>query len=154
MYRAKEQGGARLELYDENSRKRAIRRRPKLEDSLRGGHQPLRSCASTTNPECRSTASTGLLGFEALVRWEHPERGLIEAGQFVSLAEETGLIVPIGEWVLEQALGRLRRWRQTRPDVSISVNLSARQLEDAGLVATLAAPCRPPEPIRVRCGWR
>ncbi len=74
-----------------------------------------------------------------MVRWEHPERGLIEAGQFVSLAEETGLIVPIGEWVLEQALGQLRRWRQTRPDVSISVNLSARQLEDAGLVATLAA---------------
>jgi diguanylate cyclase (GGDEF)-like protein len=137
MYRAKEQGGARLELYDENSRKRAIRRR-QLEDSLRAAinRSQLRV---HYQPRVSLNGSTGLLGFEALVRWEHPERGLIEAGQFVSLAEETGLIVPIGEWVLEQALGQLRRWRQTRPDVSISVNLSARQLEDAGLVATLAA---------------
>jgi diguanylate cyclase (GGDEF)-like protein len=137
MYRAKEQGGARLELYDENSRKRAIRRR-QLEDSLRAAinRSQLRV---HYQPRVSLNGSTGLLGFEALVRWEHPERGLIEAGQFVSLAEESGLIVPIGEWVLEQALGQLERWRQTRPDVSISVNLSARQLEDAGLVATLAA---------------
>ena len=137
MYRAKEQGGARLELYDENSRKRAIRRR-QLEDSLRAAinRSQLRV---HYQPRVSLNGSTGLLGFEALVRWEHPERGLIEASQFVALAEETGLIVPIGEWVLEQALGQLERWRQTHPNVSISVNLSARQLEDAGLVATLAA---------------
>jgi diguanylate cyclase (GGDEF)-like protein len=140
MYRAKEQGGARLELYDENSRQRARRRR-ELEDSLRAAinRSQLRV---HYQPRVSLNGSTGLLGFEALLRWEHPERGLIEAEQFVSLAEETGLIVPIGEWVLEQALSQLERWRQTRPDVTISVNLSARQLEDSGLIATLAATMR------------
>jgi len=137
MYRAKELGGARYELFDEASRNRANRRR-ELEDALRAAVKRSQLRVHY-QPRVSLNGETGLTGFEALVRWEHPERGLIDAGQFVSLAEDTGLIVPIGEWVLEQALDQLERWRQRRPDVNISVNLSARQLEDAGMLATLAA---------------
>src|SRR5262249_53306967 len=137
MYRAKELGGARYELFDEASRNRANRRR-ELEDALRAAVKRSQLRVHY-QPRVSLNGETGLTGFEALVRWEHPERGLIDAGQFVSLAEDTGLIVPIGEWVLEQALDQLERWRQRRPEVNISVNLSARQLEDAGMVATLAA---------------
>jgi EAL domain-containing protein (putative c-di-GMP-specific phosphodiesterase class I) len=72
------------------------------------------------------------------VRWEHPERGLIAPGEFMPLAETTGLVMPIGEYVLEQALGELARWRETKPDVTLSVNLSARQLGDTGLAPGLA----------------
>ena len=76
------------------------------------------------------------------MRWEHPERGLIEPGEFVPMAEETGLIVPIGEWVIEQALGQVRRWRQSRPGMTISVNLSPRQLGDPGLPGRLTNTMR------------
>jgi EAL domain-containing protein (putative c-di-GMP-specific phosphodiesterase class I) len=85
---------------------------------------------------------TGLVGFEALVRWEHPERGLMEPGEFMPMAEETGLIVPIGDWVLGQALDQVRRWRESRPGVTISVNLSPRQLGDPGLPARLTDTMR------------
>jgi EAL domain-containing protein (putative c-di-GMP-specific phosphodiesterase class I) len=86
--------------------------------------------------------ATSLIGFEALVRWEHPERGLIEPSEFIQVAEDSGLILPIGEFVLAQALSHLARWRQSKPGVTISVNLSARQLADEGLVNRLAGVIR------------
>jgi diguanylate cyclase (GGDEF)-like protein len=140
MYRAKELGGDRFELYDETARVRASRRLD-LENALRRAvdHSELRV---HYQPRVSLSGETGLIGFEALVRWEHPDRGLIPAEEFVELAEDTGLIVPIGEWVLEQALGHIARWRQSRPGVTISVNLSARQLESPGLAAHLDAAVR------------
>jgi diguanylate cyclase (GGDEF)-like protein len=140
MYRAKELGGGRFELYDETARVRASRRLD-LENALRRAveHSELRV---HYQPRVSLSGETGLTGFEALVRWEHPERGLIPAEEFVALAEDTGLIVPIGEWVLEQALAHIARWRQSRPGVTISVNLSARQLESPGLAAHLDAAVR------------
>jgi EAL domain-containing protein (putative c-di-GMP-specific phosphodiesterase class I) len=140
MYRAKELGGGRFELYDETARVRASRR-IELENALRQAveHSELRV---HYQPRVSLSGDTGLIGFEALVRWEHPERGLIPAEDFVSLAEDTGLIVPIGEWVLEQALAHIARWRQSRPGVTISVNLSARQLESPGLAAHMDAAVR------------
>ena len=78
------------------------------------------------------------MGFEALVRWEHPEHGLMEPVEFIGVAERTGLIVQIGDWVLEQALHQVRRWRQSRPEVTISVNLSGCQLQDGLLRDRLA----------------
>ncbi len=140
MYRAKELGGNRFELYDETARVRASRRL-ELEDALRHAveHSELRV---HYQPRVSLNGDTGLTGFEALIRWEHPERGLITAQEFVSLAEDTGLIVPIGEWVLEQALGEVSRWRKTRPEVTISVNVSARQLEEPGMAAHLDAAVR------------
>jgi EAL domain-containing protein (putative c-di-GMP-specific phosphodiesterase class I) len=81
---------------------------------------------------------TKLIGFEALVRWEHPERGLIAPSEFMAIAEDTGLIVPIGDYVLEQAMRQVGRWRESWPGVTMSVNLSTRQLQDPGLASRLA----------------
>jgi len=137
MYRAKESGGACYEVFEDvmarlpgprSHLERELRLAAEREQ-LRVHYQP---CVSLHD-------ETGLEGFEALVRWEHPELGLIEPIEFMSIAEETGLIIPIGNWVLMEALDRVERWRQSRPNVTISVNLSARQLGDAHLVERLSA---------------
>ncbi|QOR68367.1 EAL domain-containing protein [Cytobacillus suaedae] len=73
--------------------------------------------------------------FEALIRWNHPERGFISPGEFIPLAEETGLIIPIGEWVIEKVCKKLRDWKEAGySDISIAVNLSPRQFQQPGLV--------------------
>jgi len=79
-----------------------------------------------------------IVGAEALLRWRHPERGLMSPGAFIGLAEETGLVLPIGEWVLSAACAQLRDWRDAGlPVVPVSVNLSAHQFDDQ-IVATVA----------------
>ena len=88
-------------------------------------------------------ASTEIVGFEALVRWQHPTRGLVPPLAFIPLAEETGLIVPLGRWVLETACRQAATWRATRSDrddrpLFVSVNLSARQFMQADLVGDVA----------------
>ena len=78
-----------------------------------------------------------ITGFEALVRWEHPTKGLVAPGHFIPLAEETGLIVPIGKWVLREAAQQMRQWQAQfvhARNMAMSVNLSARQLQDAALL--------------------
>jgi EAL domain-containing protein (putative c-di-GMP-specific phosphodiesterase class I) len=82
-------------------------------------------------------ASSRIIGFEALVRWEHPQHGPMQPADFIPIAEETGLILPIGEWVLRQAAQRLSHWNtKVVPDdpIWVSVNVAARQLTDPGLV--------------------
>jgi diguanylate cyclase (GGDEF)-like protein len=140
MYRAKDLGGARFELFEERSRRR-VAPRATLEDSLRTAIDA-RQLRVHYQPRVSINGETGLVGFEALVRWEHPERGLIAPAEFVPLAEETGLIMPIGDWVMEQALRQVNRWRQSRPGMTISVNLSGRQLADPRLISRLADTIR------------
>src|SRR5207244_10500626 len=84
-----------------------------------------------------------IVGMEALLRWNHPERGLLLPEQFIHVAEERGLIVPIGDWVLREACGQARQFRDKGfPDFRVAVNLSARQFRDRSLVENVAATLR------------
>jgi diguanylate cyclase (GGDEF)-like protein/PAS domain S-box-containing protein len=133
MYRAKERGKGRWEVFDEAMRESAIARL-EIENSLhraieRGEfrlfYQPI---IALNEARC--------VGAEALVRWQHPERGLVPPYEFINLAEETGMIVRMGEWVLNEACRQGARWKAERPDAepfSVAVNLSGRQLAHPGL---------------------
>jgi diguanylate cyclase (GGDEF)-like protein/PAS domain S-box-containing protein len=79
------------------------------------------------------------VGVEALVRWRHPERGIVPPTSFISIAEKTGAIVPIGRWVLREACRQVQEWRAVKPGLGLSVNLSGRQLRDRRLVDEVAA---------------
>jgi diguanylate cyclase (GGDEF)-like protein len=137
MYRAKELGRSRYELFDEASRQRA-NERLELEAALREA-VALSQLRVHYQPTISLNSHAGVIGFEALVRWEHPQRGLMTPDVFIPLAEEIGMSVPIGAFVLDHALEQLSRWQQAKPDMTVSVNLSARQLEDIGLVPMLSA---------------
>jgi len=86
---------------------------------------------------------TGVLtGFEALTRWRHPRRGIVAPSEFIPVAEQTGLILPIGRWAIHEAVAQLKRWRDASPELpplSMSVNLSGRQLADPRLLEEIAA---------------
>jgi EAL domain-containing protein (putative c-di-GMP-specific phosphodiesterase class I) len=87
-------------------------------------------------------ATGRLAGVEALVRWEHPDRGLVPPLDFIPLAEQTGLIVPIGRYVLNEACRQMKTWQglfPARPPMTVSVNLSARELDEPGLVGSVRA---------------
>jgi len=82
-----------------------------------------------------------VVGYEALVRWEHPERGVVMPGEFLPVAEETGLIVPLGRWVMRHACAQMAEWHRDfpqEPALTISVNASSRELADPDLVANVA----------------
>ena len=84
-------------------------------------------------------SSGRIVGAEALLRWQHPKRRLVQPDEFIPLAEETGLIVPIGEWVLRTACAQAQRWDdEDLGELWVSVNVSARQVEQPGLVAAVA----------------
>jgi diguanylate cyclase (GGDEF)-like protein/PAS domain S-box-containing protein len=133
MYTAKSRGKGRLEVFEASMHTAAVTRlelKADLERALERGELRLRY-----QPIFR--LSDGALdGFETLVRWRHPDRGEVGPGDFVPLAEETGLIVPIGRWVLAQACRQAQAWRTARGEgIKVSVNLAARQLRDPEIVA-------------------
>ncbi len=128
MYRAKGAGGARVVLFDEVTRERALARLHN-ENAIRKAIER-EEFRVFFQPEV-SIDGDHIIGMEALVRWQHPERGLLGPGEFISLAEETGLIVPLGTWVLRDACRRAVEWQRTRPvhqPLTLRVNVSARQL--------------------------
>jgi diguanylate cyclase (GGDEF)-like protein len=137
MYRAKRSGTARFELFDQRSRERAMERL-ELEQALRRALERSELCIQY-QPTVTLGEPPQIIGLEALVRWRDPARGLVVPDDFLALAEETGLIVPIGHEVIRQALRQLPAWRRQVSELTVSVNLSARQLEDVSLLSVLAA---------------
>jgi diguanylate cyclase (GGDEF)-like protein/PAS domain S-box-containing protein len=136
MYRAKEHGAGRYEVFDAGLRAKVVRRLA-TESDLR--HAVDRDELALHVQPVVELEHRALAGFEALLRWEHPERGMVAPGEFIAIAEETGLIVPIGRWVLREAARQLAalQERAGRP-LRMSVNLSPRQLS-AGLVDDVSA---------------
>jgi diguanylate cyclase (GGDEF)-like protein/PAS domain S-box-containing protein len=134
MAAARAAGGARYQIFDQGMHERAVARlqiesalrRAVERDELRAYYQPVVSL------------QTGrLAGFEALIRWEHPERGIVAPAEFIPVAEETGLIHKIGRWILREACDQMARWIResgASDELSMSVNLSGRQLTEPDLV--------------------
>ena len=138
MYRAKANGKARHELFDEAMHARAVAllrtetdlRRAVERDEFRVVYQPILSLLTGE-----------VAGFEALVRWHHPERGVVSPSEFIPVAEETGLIVEIGRRVLREACRQLSEWQSrglVRPSLYVSVNLSGKQFAQAALAESVA----------------
>jgi diguanylate cyclase (GGDEF)-like protein/PAS domain S-box-containing protein len=138
MYRAKTQGKARYEIFDPTMRDHAVARM-QLETDLR---------KAVENQEFRvfyqaivALADWKLFGFEALIRWQHPTRGLISPAEFIPVAEETGIILGLGRWILHEACRQMVLWKeqfQSGAPGTMSVNLSARQFAQPDLVSQLA----------------
>ncbi|ADE14558.1 diguanylate cyclase [Nitrosococcus halophilus Nc 4] len=136
MFRAKEQGNS-YQFYEEGMETAAARRLV-LEADLR---RALDKKEFTVCYQPQVELSTGkLIGMEALIRWHHPERGLVSPSEFIPLAEETGLIVSIGKWVLREACVQMQSWlRQGFGPFRIAVNVSGRELEKGDLVDKIIA---------------
>lgn len=133
MYRAKENGKGRFEVFDKDMHAKAVSRL-RLERDLRQAMEQKQF--SIDYQPIVSLEDGKLNGFEALVRWRHPVDGLVGPSNFIPVAEETGLIVEIGQWVLEEACTATRQWQQQWPlhsDLTLSVNLSARQVAQPDL---------------------
>jgi EAL domain-containing protein (putative c-di-GMP-specific phosphodiesterase class I) len=134
MYRAKDAGGGRWVLFDPSMDAEAVDRLDQETDVRRAVaagefhlvYQPVVDLA------------TGLLtGVEALIRWDHPRRGPVSPAEFIPVAERTGLIVPLGRWVMEEACRQARVWQDAGLDLHVAINLSPIQFGDAGLVDDL-----------------
>ncbi|MBV8986713.1 MAG: EAL domain-containing protein [Acidimicrobiia bacterium] len=133
MYRAKEQGRARHEVFD-TSMHHKVAERLQLATDLRRA-LPRSEFRLHYQPQV-SLADGRIVGLEALIRWQHPTRGLLAPGHFIHAAEETQLIVPLGGWVLDEACRQLAEWRAEFPDLplKVNVNVSARQLGKVELI--------------------
>jgi diguanylate cyclase (GGDEF)-like protein len=134
MYYAKARGKARFEVFDEGMRARAVARLEidtGLRKAIDAGQLIL-----YYQPEI-SLRTHRIVGYEALVRWNHPERGILGPGEFIPIAEESDLIVQLGLWVLREACRQMALWHRTivlNPPLTISVNVSPRQLSDPKFV--------------------
>ncbi|HYA73973.1 MAG TPA: EAL domain-containing protein, partial [Roseiarcus sp.] len=132
LYQAKSAGRNTLRFFDPEMQG-ALAARTVLEAALR---LAIHDRQFVLHYQPQVDGAGGFIGAEALLRWRHPERGLVPPGEFIPLAEETGLILPIGRWVLESACSRLKAWAgdpRTR-DLHLSVNVSARQFRQADFV--------------------
>jgi diguanylate cyclase (GGDEF)-like protein len=137
MYRAKAQGRARYAVFDQEMHHQAVEAM-QLENDLRRALE--RSELEMYYQPVARIGDGTLYGFEALVRWLHPERGIITPASFIPIAEETGLILPLGLWVIEATCRQIAAWGAALdgdPGLTVSVNLSARQLAHPDLLSQL-----------------
>ncbi|WP_246141990.1 bifunctional diguanylate cyclase/phosphodiesterase [Hyella patelloides] len=153
MYSAKERGKARYEVFDRSMHTRAIKRLH-IENDLRRGIE--RKEFAVYYQPITSLSTGKISGFEALARWHHPERGFVSPGEFIPIAEETELIIPLGNWLLEEACQQLRKWQIKYPEYSpikVSVNLSGKQLREPTLIqqidCILAKTQLPPNSLKL-----
>ncbi len=134
MYRAKARGGGRYQVFDSEIRRYAVELQQLETDLRRALHHDQFRVHYQSIVELETQKVVGL---EALVRWQHPERGLLAPQDFLHVAEETGLIVTIGRWVLSEACRQMMDWRarfEEAEELSLAVNLSARQITEPGIV--------------------
>jgi len=142
MYRAKANDANPIEVFDDGMNSRMLERigveydlRRALErDELRLFYQPI-----------MSVDDERIVGAEALLRWKHPTRGLLDTSEFIGVAESSGLIVPIGDWVIEEACAQAAAWRDAAPErepIYVSVNLSRQQVVRSDVASTVARSLR------------
>jgi diguanylate cyclase (GGDEF)-like protein/PAS domain S-box-containing protein len=136
MYRAKDEGRTGYAIFDGGMRSRATARLELENDLRRALDQHEFELAYQPDVDLQSGRMTGV---EALLRWHHPRRGTLLPGQFIETAEESGMIVPLGEWVLDAACRQARIWQDAGHPLSVSVNISPLQLSDPKLPDVLAA---------------
>ena len=151
MYAAKSDGKGRFAIYDavmENTMVGHLQLAGELQRALERGELVVHYQPSII------LSSQKIAGVEALVRWQHPTRGLLLPGEFIHIAEETGLILTLGRWVLREACQQARSWQleyPTDPPLTVAVNVSARQIHQPGLVVVVAEALRdsglPPETL-------
>jgi diguanylate cyclase (GGDEF)-like protein/PAS domain S-box-containing protein len=137
MYRAKAQGKACHEVFDTDMHTHVVGLM-QLENDMRRAieHQDF----ELYYQPIVALATGKIMGFEALVRWQHPEQGMISPVKFVPIAEETGLIIPLGQWVLREACRQLKEWQArfpNEPPLTVSVNLSSRQFSQQSLIGQI-----------------
>ncbi len=148
MYQAKQRGKNAIEFFEESFRRHAIER-VEVEHDLRRGLQ-----AGEIVPYYQpivNLATGAVAGFEALARWRHPECGVLLPAQFLSVAEESHLIGPLGESMLQQACAQLTQWQRESPDLTISVNLSPLQIDHAltNIVEQVVTQCAHPRSLLI-----
>ncbi|HSP55040.1 MAG TPA: bifunctional diguanylate cyclase/phosphodiesterase, partial [Dehalococcoidia bacterium] len=151
MYRAKERGRDNVQLYTP-AMNAGVMQRLSLENDLR--HALERGELRVYYQPIAEAATGRVVATEALVRWEHPERGIVEPDEFIPFSEETGLIVPIGEWVLRESMRQNLAWQEAGyRGLVVGVNLSARQLQQEDMVSTVSRLLRetrlPPELLQL-----
>ena len=140
MYRAKARGKARYEIFDRAMYRETIKL-IKLENNLRLAIERQEFLLHYQPIMCLRTNK--LVGFEALIRWQHPVRGLISPDEFIPIAEDTKLIINIGDWLLEEACQQMQQWQQDYASVTqvsslkMSINLASQQLQEVNFIAKL-----------------
>jgi len=139
MYSAKANGKGRFEFFDEAMRERTVNRF-EIETGLRKAIDERRLVLHYQ--PIISTVDERICGFEALVRWNHPERGMIPPGEFIPIAEESDLIILLGRWVLRESCRQMAEWHRrfsSVPPLTVNVNVSSRQLCDSHLLEDVEA---------------
>jgi diguanylate cyclase (GGDEF)-like protein/PAS domain S-box-containing protein len=139
MYRAKSKGKAQHQIFDQAMHKYAIN---KLQLETEMHHALQRGEFCLFYQPIINLETNVLMGFEALVRWQHPERGMVPPNEFIPMAEENGLVIPLGRWILYESCRQMREWQNNNPwakSLTVSINLSCKQFLQSDLTEQVVA---------------